>query len=133
MDPRPPLSSLPYLLRIYLVGNTLNYLYPGSVAGEPVRVNMLRDRMETDRAIAAMWIFRPGLMLSQSFFVAVGLGIAVVFFDLPTGVRYAALARLALLCGLLILVTWALQTGSFAPIVAWLCRFKPFATRLGTS
>jgi uncharacterized protein (TIRG00374 family) len=130
MDPRPPLSSLPYLLRIYLVGNTLNYLYPGSVAGEPVRVNMLRDRMETHRAIAAMWIFKHAHMLSQSFFVAVGLGIAVVFFDLPTGVRYAALASLALLCGLLILVTWGLQKGSFEPIVAWLCRFKPFAKRL---
>jgi uncharacterized membrane protein YbhN (UPF0104 family) len=130
MDPRPPLSSLPYLLRIYLVGNTLNYLYPGSVAGEPVRVNLLRERMGTQRAIAAMWIFKHAHLLSQSFFVAVGLGIAVIFFDLPNGVRWAAVASLALLCGLLILVTWGLQKGSFEPIVAWLCRFKPLAKRL---
>ncbi len=130
MDPRPPLSSLPYLLRIYLVGNTLNYLYPGSVAGEPLRVNLLRERMGMQRAIAAMWIFKHAHMLSQSFFVAVGLGIAVVFFDLPNGVRWAAVASLALLCGLLILVTWGLQKGSFEPIVAWLCRFKPLAKRL---
>src|SRR5215470_5346400 len=130
MDPRPPLSSLPYLLRIYLVGNTLNYLYPGSVAGEPVRVNLLRERMGTQRAVAAMWIFKHAHMLSQSFFVAVGLGIAVVFFDLPAGVRWAAVASLSLLGGLVVLVTWGLQKGSFEPIVAWLCRFKPLAKRL---
>src|SRR5262245_22549071 len=130
MDPRPPLSSLPYLLRIYLVGNTLNYLYPGSVAGEPVRVNMLRERMGMQRAIAAMWIFKHAHMLSQAFFVAIGLGVAVVYFDLPSGVRWAAMASLALLLGLLILVTWGLQKGSFEPIVAWLCRFKPLAKRL---
>ena len=47
MDPRPPLSSLPALLRIYLAGNTLNYLAPGSVAGEPVRASMLRERLGT--------------------------------------------------------------------------------------
>src|SRR4030095_10520287 len=56
MEPRPPLRSLPELLRIYLVGHTLNYLAPGSVAGEPVRVSMLRHRLETPAAIASVWI-----------------------------------------------------------------------------
>ena len=130
MEPCPPLSSLPELLRIYLVGNALNYLAPGSVAGEPVRVSMLRHRMETPSAIASVAIFKHAHMTSQFFFVAVGLGSAVVFFDLPRGVRWAALASLGILCGLLFLVTWGLQKGSFAPILSFLSRFKPLAMRL---
>jgi uncharacterized protein (TIRG00374 family) len=130
MEPRPPLSSLPDLLRIYLAGNTLNYLAPGSVAGEPVRASMLRDHIETSGAIASVTIFKHAHLLSQSFFVAVGLAVAVVYFDLSAAVRWAALAGLVVLCGLLGLMTWALQKGSFAPIVSFLSRFKLLAPRL---
>jgi uncharacterized protein (TIRG00374 family) len=130
MDPRPPLSSVPDLLRIYLVGNTLNYLAPGSVAGEPVRVNMLRDRMETPGAIASVAIFKHAHLLSQAFFVAGGLGVAVVYFDLPQAVRWAALASLVILCGLLVLMTWGLQKGSFAPLLSVLSRFRFLARRI---
>ncbi len=130
MDPRPPLTSLPDLLRIYLAGNTANYLAPGSVAGEPIRANMLRDRMETSGAIASVAIFKHAHLLSQSAFVAAGLAVAVVYFDLSAAVRWTALAGLVVLCGLLVLMTWALQKGSFAPIVSTLSRFKPLAHRL---
>jgi glycosyltransferase 2 family protein len=130
MEPRPPLTSLPGLLRIYLAGNTLNYLAPGSVAGEPVRASMLRDRMETSRAIASVTIFKHAHLLSQALLVAMGLAVAVVFFDLPAGVRWAALASLVVLFGLLILMTWGLQKGTFAPLLSTLSRFKPLAPRL---
>jgi uncharacterized protein (TIRG00374 family) len=130
MEPKPPLSSVPDLLRIYLAGNTLNYLSPGSVAGEPLRANMLRGRMETSGAIASVTIFKHAHLLSQSLFVAVGLAIAVVYFDLPLAVRWAALASLVVLCGLLVLMTWALQKGSFAPILSFLSRFKLLASRV---
>jgi len=129
MEPRPPLSSIPDLLRIYLAGNTLNYLAPGSVAGEPVRANMLRDRMKTSGAIASVTIFKHAHMLSQSFFVAVGLGVAVVYFDLPAAVRWTALGSLVVLTGLLILMTWALQKGTFEPLLLAASRFKPLARR----
>ena len=130
MEPCPPLRSLPELLRIYLVGNTLNYLAPGSVAGEPVRVSMLRHRMETPAAIASVAIFKHAHLLSQAFFVATGLGVAVTHFELPKGVRVAALASLGILCGLLVLMTWGLQKGTFGPILSFLSRFKPLAMRL---
>jgi uncharacterized protein (TIRG00374 family) len=130
MEPRPPLSRVPHLLRIYLVGNTLNYLAPGSVAGEPVRASMLRDRMTTSSAIASVAIFKHAHLLSQAFFVAVGLGVAVVYFDLSAAVRWAALASLIVLCGLLLLMTWGLQKGTFAPIVTFLSRFKLLARHL---
>ncbi len=107
-----------------------NYLAPGSVAGEPVRASMLRDRLETSGAIASVTIFKHAHLLSQVFFVASGLFVAVVYFDLPGAVRWAALASLIVLCGLLVLMTWALQKGSFAPILSALCRFKPLARRL---
>jgi uncharacterized protein (TIRG00374 family) len=130
MEPHPPLSSLPELLRIYLIGNTLNYLAPGSVAGEPVRISMLRHRMETPAAIASVTIFKHAHLLSQAFFVASGLGVAVVYFDLSVGVKWAALVSLGILCGLLILMTWGLQKGTFGPILTFLSRFKPLALRL---
>ena len=130
MDPKPGLASLPDLLRIYLAGNSLNYLAPGSVAGEPVRASMLRDRMETASAIASVTIFKHAHLLSQCFFVAVGLGVAVIFFDLAEAVRWAALASLVILIGLLILMTWALQKGSFAPILSGLSKIKWLAQRL---
>ena len=130
MEPRPPLASLPGLLRIYLAGNALNYVAPGSVAGEPVRASMLRDRMETSGAIASVAIFKHAHLLSQSLVVAVGLAVAVVYFDLTAAVRWAALAGLVVLCGLLALMTWALQKGSFAPILSVLSRFKLLAPRL---
>jgi len=130
MEPRPPLSSVPELLRIYLVGNTLNYIAPGSVAGEPVRISMLRHRMETPSAIASVTIFKHAHLLSQAFFVASGLGVAVVYFDLTPGIRWAALGSLGILCGLLVLMTWGLQKGTFGPILSLLSRFKPLAMRL---
>jgi glycosyltransferase 2 family protein len=130
MDPRPPLTSLPGLLRIYLAGNSLNYLAPGSVAGEPLRANMLRERLGTSSAIASVAIFKHAHMLSQALFVASGLAIAVVYFDLPAAVRWAALASVVVLVGLLVLMTWALQKGTFAPILSFLSRFKPLARRL---
>jgi uncharacterized protein (TIRG00374 family) len=129
MEPRPPLSSIPDLLRIYLAGNTLNYLAPGSVAGEPVRANMLRDRMKTSGAIASVTIFKHAHILSQSFFVAVGLGVAVVYFDLPPAVRWTALASLGILAAILALMTWALQKGTFEPLLVGASRFKPLARR----
>jgi uncharacterized protein (TIRG00374 family) len=129
MEPHPPLSSVPDLLRIYLVGNALNYISPGSVAGEPVRVSMLRHRMETPGAIASVTIFKHAHLLSQAFFVAMGLAVAVVFFDLPGGVRWAALVSLVVLFGFLFLMTWRLQKGTFTPLLAIACRFKPLARR----
>ena len=130
MDPRPPLSSLPALLRIYLAGNTLNYLAPGSVAGEPVRASMLRERLGTSSAIASVAIFKHAHMLSQAFFVASGLFVAVIYFDLPAAVQWTALTSVVVLCALVVLVTWALQKGTFAPVVAFLSRFKLLARRL---
>jgi hypothetical protein len=91
---------------------------------------MLRGRMETSGAIASVTIFKHAHLLSQSLFVAVGLAIAVVYFDLPLAVRWAALASLVVLCGLLVLMTWALQKGSFAPILSFLSRFKLLASRV---
>jgi glycosyltransferase 2 family protein len=130
MEPRPPLSSLPELLRIYLVGNSLNYLAPGSVAGEPVRARMLRGRLETSSAIASVTIFKHAHLLSQAFFVATGLSVALVSFDLPAAARWSAGASLVVLCGLLVLMTWALQKGSFGPIISGLARFRPLSKRL---
>jgi glycosyltransferase 2 family protein len=130
MEPRPPLSALPEILRIYLAGNSVNYLAPGSVAGEPVRAHLLRDRMETSSAIASIPIFKHAHLLSQCVFVAAGVAVALAAFDLDRAVRWGAVASLALLGALLALLTWALRKGSFSILFESLSRFKPLAPRL---
>ncbi len=130
MEPRPPLSALPEILRIYLAGNSVNYLAPGSVAGEPVRAHLLRGRMETSSAIASIPIFKHAHLLSQCVFVAAGVAVALAAFDLDRAVRWSAVASLALLGALLALLTWALRKGSFSILFEGLSRFKSLAPRL---
>ena len=118
MEPRPPLSSLPELLRIYLVGQRFELLYPGSVAGEPVRVNMLRDRMETherDRLDVRSSSTRTCSPSPSSS--AVGLGDRGRVLRSPERRALGRGGEPGMLCGLLVLVTWGLQKGCFAPIV----------------
>lgn len=130
MEPRPPLSALPEILRIYLAGNSVNYLAPGSVAGEPVRARLLRDRMETSSAIASIPIFKHAHLLSQCVFVAAGVAVALAAFDLDRAARWGAAASLVLFGSFLGLLTWALRKGSLSILFDVLSRCKPLAPRL---
>ena len=52
MDPRPRWTRMPRLFAVYLAGDAANYLAPGGVAGEPLKVHLLSGEMERGRALA---------------------------------------------------------------------------------
>lgn len=129
-EPRLPASELPALFGVYLAGDSANYLAPGNVAGEPLKVHLLRDRAGGGPTLASVTIHKHADMLAQWLFVAAGVGVALWRFPLPAVARAAALVGVAGLGALLLLVSWALRRGTYSPIVRRLSKWKPLATRL---
>jgi uncharacterized protein (TIRG00374 family) len=129
IDPLPPLSRLPRLFGVYLAGDTVNYLSPGSFAGEPLKARLLAGALPSGSALASVTIYKHADMVAQWLFVLAGVGAALWRFPLPAAARWAALAGLAGLGALLGLLTWAVFRGTYGPIVARLSRWKRLEAR----
>ncbi len=117
IDPQPRLSSLPDLFAVYLAGDAVNYLAPGGVAGEPVKVHLLREKVGIARVLASLTIHKHAELLAQCVFVWLGVAVSLSHFRLPLAAQAAALAGVAALTGLLALMTWALFRGTYSPIL----------------
>jgi uncharacterized protein (TIRG00374 family) len=128
IDPLPPLSRFPRLFGVYLAGDTVNYLSPGSFAGEPLKARLLAGTLPGS-ALASVTIYKHADMVAQWFFVLAGVGAALWRFPLPAAARWAAVAGLAGLGALLGLLTWAVFRGTYGPIVARLSRWKRLEAR----
>jgi uncharacterized protein (TIRG00374 family) len=124
IDPLPPLSRFPRLFGVYLAGDTVNYLSPGSFAGEPLKARLLAGTLPSRSALASVTIYKHADMVAQWFFVLAGVGVTLWHFPLPPAARWAAVAGLAGLGALLGLLTWAVFRGTYGPIVARLSRWK---------
>ncbi len=121
--PRP--MSFGELFAAYLAGDCLNYFT--SIGGEPVKAQLLKDRMGFSRALATVAVHRHADVLAQWLFLMAGVTIALVHFRLPPVARAAALLGLVFLGGLVLGMTWGLRRGAFGPMLAWLGRFRPIA------
>jgi uncharacterized protein (TIRG00374 family) len=130
LEPRPPLSQFPRLFAVYLAGDAANYLAPGNVAGEPLKVHLLRSATGTGRALASITIHKHADLLAQWVFVSLGVVVAIRSFPMSAAARAAALAGAASLGALLFLLTWALRRGTFSPVLRRLARWKPIASRI---
>ncbi|MGH9367234.1 MAG: lysylphosphatidylglycerol synthase domain-containing protein [Thermoanaerobaculia bacterium] len=130
MDPRPPLARLPGLFAFYLAGDSANYLAPGGVAGEPLKVHLLSGQMEPGRALASVTLHKHADMLAQWLFVLCGVGVTLASFPLSPRARLGALAGVAVLGAMLAALTWALRRGTYGPALAWLSRWKTLGARL---
>ncbi|HXM77353.1 MAG TPA: lysylphosphatidylglycerol synthase domain-containing protein, partial [Thermoanaerobaculia bacterium] len=111
-------------------GDAANSLGPGSVAGEPLKVHLLRDVTGAPAALASVTIHKHAELLSQWIFLSICVGVAVARFSLPVAARVAALAATAGLGALLFLWSLALQRGTYSPALRWLARWKPLVRRL---
>lgn len=140
IDPLPPLSSFPRLFGVYLAGDTVNYLSPGSFAGEPLKARLVAaapvrarrvpaEALPAGGALASVTIYKHADMVAQWLFVFAGVAAALWRFPLSSAARWAALAGVAGLGVLLGLLTWAVFRGTYGPIVARLSRWKPLKTR----
>lgn len=130
MKPRPRLSRLPRLFAFYLAGDSANYLAPGGVAGEPLKVRLLSTEMGTGRALASVTLHKHADLLAQWLFVLLGVVVTLVRFPLSPGARAGALAGVAVLGALLAAFTWALRRGTYGPALRLLSRWKSLSERL---
>lgn len=130
LDPRRPRPGFLRFFGIYLAGDAANILAPGNVAGEPVKAQLLRETSGGSAAVASVTIHKHADMLAQWLFIAAGVTIALVRFSLPFAVRAAAIATTAGLGVALVLLSWALPRGAFAPALRFLSRSRFLAARL---
>jgi lysylphosphatidylglycerol synthase-like protein len=129
-EPGPRRPSLMRLFAVYLAGDAFNYLAPGGVAGEPLKARMLPGVPGTGAAVAALTIHKHADLASQWVFAAAGVAVAFWRFPLPLAAKLAALAGVAGLGGLLVLMSWGLNRGTYSPVLRGLARWKFLADRL---
>jgi uncharacterized protein (TIRG00374 family) len=130
VEPGPRRPGFLKLFAVYLAGDSFNYLAPGGVAGEPVKVRMLREEAGTRGAVASLTIHKHADLLAQWVFVAAGVAIAVWRFPMPLAAKLAAAAGVAGLGGLLVLLSWGLRRGTYSPVLRRLARWKFLSERL---
>jgi len=123
--PAPRPVGFGELFAAYLGGDSINYFT--SVGGEPVKAQLLKDRMGFSRALATVTVHRHADVLAQWLFLTAGVGFALAWFPLPTVARVAALASLATLGAMVAGMTWGLRRGVFRGGLSWFGRFRPFA------
>jgi uncharacterized protein (TIRG00374 family) len=117
IEPRPGAGLLPRVFAVYLAGDTVNYLLPAGIAGEPVKAHLLRETVDLPTGIASLTVHKHADMLGQWLFVACGLAVALERFEVPRAVAWTAGAGVGLLLLFFVALTWGLARGSFSPIV----------------
>lgn len=130
IEPRPSAALLRRVFAVYLAGDTVNYLVPAGIAGEPVKAHLLRDTVSLPAGVASLTVHKHADMLAQWLFVAAGLTVALMRFDVPRAVAWTAGSGVALLLVFLVALTWALAKGSFSPIVRRLAGISFLEKRL---
>jgi hypothetical protein len=130
VDPRPRTSRFGSFFGTYLAGDSANYLAPGNVAGEPLKVHLLRGEVGSAAALASIAIHKHADMLAQWAFMLLGVGVALARFPMAVAARVAALAGALLFGAALLLFTWALRRGTYSPVLRVLARWKFLAARL---
>jgi len=127
--PRPRPVGFGELFAAYLAGDSINYFT--SVAGEPVKADLLKGKLGFSRALATVTVHRHADVLAQWLFLTAGVGIALWHFRLPPVARVAVIASLLVLGIAVFAMTWGLRRGAFRPIIAGLSRIPFLARRLG--
>jgi uncharacterized protein (TIRG00374 family) len=117
IEPRPTLRFVPRLFGVYLAGDTVNYLAPANVAGEPLKAHLLREEIEMPQSIASLTIHKHADMLAQWLFALAGFLVAVSTYSLPRAAILAAAIGVAGLGALFILLSWALWRGTYSPVI----------------
>lgn len=125
----PRKVSFGELFAAYLGGDSVNYFT--SVAGEPVKAELLKSKLGFAHGLATVTVHRHADVLAQWMFLTGGVGVALWRFPIPALARGAVIASLLVLGVLVLAMTLGLRKGAFRPMVAGLARFRPLAHRLG--
>jgi uncharacterized protein (TIRG00374 family) len=118
------------LLRMRQAGDSFNYLIPSAtVAGELLRVNLLRQRLSMALGAASVTMAKFTQFLGQALFIALGLALAAPFAPLKPGLLPWLWGLLLGCFAFLLLILAALWQGLFSRIHRLLLVWLPH--RLG--
>ncbi|MEO8190336.1 MAG: 4-hydroxy-3-methylbut-2-enyl diphosphate reductase [Acidobacteriota bacterium] len=129
-DPPLPIARFPRIFGLYLSGYAANSITPGNVAGEPIKMHLLREATGGEGAVASVTLHKHADLFAQWIFIASGVVVALAEFRLPAAARIASVGATAVLGVLLVLMTWALARGAYSPILRRLSRWKSLTRRL---
>jgi uncharacterized protein (TIRG00374 family) len=119
------------LFGVYLAGDTVNYLVPsGNLGGEPVKAYLLRDALGFGRALSSIVIHKHAELVAQWILLVGGLTVCLAYLELPSLVTLANTVIVTGLGGSLLLMTWALRTGTISPILRRIAAWRPLASYL---
>jgi uncharacterized protein (TIRG00374 family) len=111
------------LFLVRLAGEALN-LGTASVGGEPLKAYLLRPAVPLVEASAAVVVDKTTITVGQVLFLALGLGIALPWFDLSPEFRWA----MGALLGIQVLAVAGFVLVQVVGIVRWM---RPLLGRLG--
>jgi uncharacterized protein (TIRG00374 family) len=129
-EPRLPIARFARLFGVYLAGDAANTLAPGNVAGEPLKVHLLRPETGGSAALASVTIHKHSDMLAQWLFMASCVGVALVVFPMPAGAAVAAAAATLGFGGVLLFLSFVLPRKTYSPVVRGLARWPLLAKPL---
>lgn len=133
MDPDAQAYGFLRLFGVYLAGDTVNYLVPsGNLGGEPVKAYLLRDTLGFGQALTSIVIHKHAELVAEWILLVGGLTVCLMYLELPSLVTLAYTAIVGGLGVSLLIMTWALRTGSISPILRRIAAWRPLASYLQT-
>ncbi len=111
------------LFRIYLIGDAVNYVVvSGTLAGEPVKAYLLRDRLPMVKGLSSVTINKLSETVSMILFQAMGIILAFAYHLLTPEMAWGTLLVFTLMSTGIALFFWRQKKGLFGWIFKGLAR-----------
>ena len=94
-----------------LVGFAVNELTPGSVAGEPVKGAMLKDKIPAEDIVSSLILHNYLYIITNFLQIAIGALIGLIWLDMSPVLTYGTIIVTVVVAGILVLLTLAIRWG----------------------
>jgi phosphatidylglycerophosphate synthase len=130
--PQPRRVSFLRLARVRLAAEAFSYLTLRGIAGEPLKVVLLSDRVDTREATAAVALERLAYLIGTT--IIVGIGSVIAIFALPlTRIWFRVFRAFAIAAAAIALLTAVVISGRGTYVHAMFARWdRRFGTSIGT-
>ena len=127
--PRPRTVSFARLARVRLSAEAFSYLTLRGIAGEPLKVVLLGDRVDARQATAAVALERVAYLIGTTIIVGIGSILAITLLPL-TRPWFRVFRAFAIVAGIIAVLSGLVISGRGTYLQSWLTRID---RRLGTS
>ena len=127
--PQPGTVSFARLARVRLSAEAFSYLTLRGIAGEPLKVVLLGDRVDARQATAAVALERVAYLIGTTFIVGIGSILAITMLPL-TRPWFRVFRAFAIVAGIIAVLSGLVISGRGTYLQSWLTRID---RRLGTS